>query len=63
MSVAKSSNPEDFEASDIFKKLKEDYNNDKARPTKNGATIIHSCKYSKKKKGGLDCQAKMKIDK
>ena len=60
MSVAKFSNPEDFEASDIFKKLKEDYNNDKARPTKNGATIIHSCKYSKKKKGGFDCQAKMK---
>ena len=60
MSVAKFSNPEDFEASDIFKELKEDYNNDKARPT---ATIIHSCKYSKKKKGGFDCQAKMKIDK
>ena len=61
VSVAKFGSTEEFESSDVFKILKEDFNNDRSSSNKNSATIIVSncCKFSKKKKG-FNCLAKMK---
>ena len=59
VSVAKFGSTEEFESSDVFKVLKEDFNNDRSSSNKNSATIIHCCKFSKKKKG-FNCLAKMK---